>query len=228
MTGAITVAASVVAQGLGDCEAVREGVLAQPASALSSLAFVAAGLWIIARGGTPRRAVTAFGIAVSLEGLGSLAYHGPGGLLAKLAHDLGLIAPSAVLIGVAAGALARSHAPVLWVAGGLTAISGAVLVGVQTSTNLLVGMGFLAAAAACAFLLRTPHSHVTRPEARLLLTGGVVSVLALAANILGRTGGPVCSPASIFQLHAVWHALAAVALTLLARFVFHAPDENLR
>ena len=36
--------------GGSDCEAVRDAVLAQPVNSLSSLAYVAAGAWVLRRG----------------------------------------------------------------------------------------------------------------------------------------------------------------------------------
>jgi len=41
-------------------------------------------------------------------------------------------------------------------------------------------------------------------------------VLALAAYWAGRTASAVCRPASLWQYHAAWHALSAVALGLFA------------
>ena len=38
----------------------------------------------------------------------------------------------------------------------------------------------------------------------------------LVAYGLGRTGSPACRPASLFQWHAVWHVLGAVALASAA------------
>ena len=35
--------------------------------------------------------------------------------------------------------------------------------------------------------------------------------VGLALYVLGRTGGPLCSPSSVIQLHAGWHVATAVA-----------------
>jgi hypothetical protein len=87
----------------GDCEAIRPGLVGQPANTISSLAFVAAAL-PIARAGRRRGrpAWTAVAVATAVEGLGSVAYHGPGGRWAKRLHDGGLVALVASL-GVAVG-----------------------------------------------------------------------------------------------------------------------------
>lgn len=76
-----------------DCERIRPGLMAQPANSVSSLAFVAAAVPVArwARG-PGRQAWTGVAVAAAFEGLGSVAYHGPGGRLAKAAHDTGLVA----------------------------------------------------------------------------------------------------------------------------------------
>lgn len=76
-----------------DCERIRPGLVGQPANTISSLAFVAAALLIARRAraaGSPAWAGVAASAAV--EGIGSVAYHGPGGRLAKSVHDAGLVA----------------------------------------------------------------------------------------------------------------------------------------
>jgi lipopolysaccharide export LptBFGC system permease protein LptF len=46
----------------------------------------------------------------------------------------------------------------------------------------------------------------------------VLAALALAASafLVGRTGGPWCRPDSAYQWHAMWHALASLAMALYA------------
>ena len=56
-----------------DCEQFGTGFLGQPVNTFSSLAFVVAGVAIIAR--KPRHAV--YGGLVALNGAGSVALHGP-------------------------------------------------------------------------------------------------------------------------------------------------------
>jgi hypothetical protein len=87
----------------GDCEAIRPGLVGQPANTVSSLAFVAAAVPIARaarRRGRP--AWTAVAVATAVEGLGSVAYHGPGGRWARRLHDGGLVALVAA-VGVAVG-----------------------------------------------------------------------------------------------------------------------------
>jgi hypothetical protein len=43
------------------------------------------------------------------------------------------------------------------------------------------------------------------------------------AFLLGRTGSPLCNPASLFQWHALWHVLVAVALVAYAHAIARRP-----
>ena len=92
-----------------DCEDIRPGLIGQPANTLSSLAFVAASV-PIARAAHYRRqpAWTAVAVASAIEGIGSVAYHGPGGRSAKALHDEGLVALAAT-IGLALGREVRAQ-----------------------------------------------------------------------------------------------------------------------
>jgi hypothetical protein len=90
-----------VALGAGDCERLRDGLVAQPVNTASALAFVAVGAWLVGRGlragaggppGQARRGTVAFGLAVAAAGVGSVDYHGPGSPAAHLLHDGGLYA----------------------------------------------------------------------------------------------------------------------------------------
>jgi hypothetical protein len=51
---------------------------------------------------------------------------------------------------------------------------------------------------------------------RALATCGVLALLAVGAFALGRTGSPLCDPATLLQPHAAWHVLAAATLTAWA------------
>lgn len=92
-----------------DCERIHPGLIGQPANTISSLAFVAAAVPIArAARHTNRRAWLAVAAAAALEGLGSVAYHGPGGRRAKRLHDVGIVA----LVGSMAVAVASEGTPV--------------------------------------------------------------------------------------------------------------------
>jgi len=62
-----------------------------------------------------------------------------------------------------------------------------------------------------------------REPASALRSGAVARGVGLAAiafggiaYLLGRTGSPLCRPESLFQWHALWHVLVAVALVAYA------------
>ncbi len=80
--------------GIGetDCEAITGGLLAQPVNALSSVAYVLAGLMLVIRSARSRGANSVtqifFGWALFGVGAGSFAFHGPMPPGARLVHDL--------------------------------------------------------------------------------------------------------------------------------------------
>ncbi|MGV3759131.1 MAG: hypothetical protein ACO1PW_06245 [Actinomycetota bacterium] len=87
----------------GDCERIRPGLVGQPANTLTSLAFAVAAVPVWRWSRRPgRRAWATVAGASAFEGLGSVAYHGPGGRLSKGVHDAGLVALLAAAGGVAA------------------------------------------------------------------------------------------------------------------------------
>ena len=143
---------ALLALGGSDCEALRDGVLGQPANTVSSLAYLAAAAYVLRKGGPPGPAV-----ALALVGVGSVLYHGPMPPGAELVHDTALVA-------VAAAALA-----VAWW-----------------------------------------RRSFPRPPVRAV----VALALGAAANVLSRTGAPLCRPDSLLQGHALWHVLTAVGAAL--------------
>ncbi|MBA2608012.1 MAG: hypothetical protein H0U92_03650 [Actinobacteria bacterium] len=86
---------------VSDCERVRPGLIGQPANAASSLAFVVAAvpIWRLAR--SPRSgAWKLVAAALAFEGIGSVAYHGPGGRISKAIHDIGIVGLAAAFAAV--------------------------------------------------------------------------------------------------------------------------------
>ncbi|HEY8526841.1 MAG TPA: hypothetical protein VIL48_17855 [Acidimicrobiales bacterium] len=116
----------VLALGASDCEALRGGWLGQPANALSSLAYVAAGAFLLRRG-----APTGPALAVAAAGVGSLLYHGPMPPGAELAHDGSLIALAGVGLVVAWRRRRLPRPP----ARALAAFGSAVVVNALTRTG---------------------------------------------------------------------------------------------
>jgi hypothetical protein len=86
---------AVFALGASDCEVLHDGLLGQPVNALSSLAYIAAGLYVFRRGGPAATAV-----ALGAVGAGSVLYHGPMPPGAEAMHDgsiAALLAAAAVV-----------------------------------------------------------------------------------------------------------------------------------
>jgi hypothetical protein len=91
--------------GHSDCERIAGAALAQPVLAVTSLAYVAAGIAVLCwatRLKAPLAGVA--GVALVAVGAGSFAYHGPQPSWAELAHDWPIVAAGAVY----AAGLARS------------------------------------------------------------------------------------------------------------------------
>jgi hypothetical protein len=83
----------VLALGASDCEALRDGLLGQPVNTLSSLAYVAAGAYVLRRGG-PATSAWALGAV----GVGSVLYHGPMPAGAEAVHDGAIVALAAACL----------------------------------------------------------------------------------------------------------------------------------
>jgi hypothetical protein len=199
------------------CEPPGAWPWAEPASTVSSVAFVVAGAWILVAarrgdGRVPARA--ALGALTVLIGVGSLVQHGPAPAWNPVVHDPPLLGALAL---VAADALADLRGrPVSWwwwlgptlADGALSAVSPAASVVAQVT---------VAVVAVVATLLRAR----ARPDLRrrLLAATGILGV-GVAVGRLSRPGWPLCEPGGWFGValsgHAVWHVLAASALVVLA------------
>jgi hypothetical protein len=83
----------VLGLGGSDCEALRDGLLAQPMNSLSSLAYVVAGAYVARKGGRAAPAVALVAVSV-----GSVLYHGPMPPGAGIAHDASLVCFSATVV----------------------------------------------------------------------------------------------------------------------------------
>jgi hypothetical protein len=206
-----------VALGAGDCERLRDGLVAQPVNTASALAYLLAAAWIARQGAdreaAPRREALAFGLAVAAAGVGSVDFHGPGSPAARFMHDAGLCAAVSFVavhdLALLAGA--RRLAVPAWAA---TAGAGGLLLGLLPRAGGAVAgaLGLLVAAGEVVLARRRPRG-----------SGGAyrAGVAALAAGAacwwLGRTGGPLCDPDSPLQGHAAWHLLTASALAAWAQ-----------
>ena len=207
-----------------DCERLGDGALAQPVNTLSSLVYLLAGLWVLAiavRSSGRRVELAVFGVAIALNAVGGLAFHGLQSWGARWVHDISILA---VLGFVVAFGVARIMGrPTAWLlrafAAGLAAL-GAVIAAFPGTVQALSGV--LAVAAGATEVVEYRHEvPALRREgvtARRLARLSVLAVLALAsaAFLVGRTDAWFCHPDSTFQWHAVWHVLSAAAMALYA------------
>ena len=99
------------ANGIGgsDCERIVGGALAQPVLALTSLAYVAAGVVVVAWAVHRRRLpAVAAGLALAAVGAGSFVYHGPQPSWAGPAHDWPIVVVVSIcVVGVVRSGLRR-------------------------------------------------------------------------------------------------------------------------
>jgi hypothetical protein len=97
--------------GHSDCERIVGGALAQPVLAVTSLAYVAAGVAVLSWAVRVRAPLAgAAGVALVAVGVGSFAFHGPQPSWAKPAHDW----PIAAAVAVYAVGVARSGRRQRW------------------------------------------------------------------------------------------------------------------
>ena len=76
----------LLAAGASDCERISDGFLEQPVNTISGLAYVAVGIWIVARFRRP--VARCFGLVVVFVGAGSVGYHGWDDANVNFFHDL--------------------------------------------------------------------------------------------------------------------------------------------
>lgn len=214
----------------GDCERIVDGLLMQPVNAISSLAFVAVGLLVPVvvqrRVGTAGLLSSLFGLVLILVGVGSVAFHGPGGPVADWLHDSSisalLLLVIAVQIGRWTGWTSRRLA-MSW--GGLAA--GLSLIGAiwpRLTDPLNAGLGFVAVMVVIGSGLRTDSRPSNDGSTRGKLIGAIIMAFGGGLMILSRTGGLLCAPDSVIQGHAIWHLAAAVGIGWYAVSVLLGPD----
>lgn len=174
----------------GDCELIRSGLLGQPVSALTSLALVVAGAWVIR---VPRTRWIGAGLVAT--GLGSFVFHGPMPPWGEWAHDVSLAWLIALVGGLGTRWEGWSRLPTLVALALLLALAPITADPVAVALTVVV-IGSL--------LIRDRTRRALAPLALL----GVSGILGR----LGATGGPLCASASVWQMHGLWHVGAAVAV----------------
>jgi hypothetical protein len=196
-----------------DCERCRPGLVAQPVNAMSSLAFVATGIALVA--GADRAvgssADAAVGWAAVAAGLGSVAYHGPGTSAGRYVHDATLVGLLATVVVADAGRITgRPARRGVLAAVPVLALAGAVP---RWSMRTQAVVGVAATVSESVRIAGLPSTTAGRWRHR---AAGVVAGAGAMGHVLGRSGGPWCRPDSRLQPHALWHAAMAVTLGLRA------------
>jgi Ceramidase len=215
--------------GGSDCEHIGQGLLAQPANALTSLAYMVAGLLLLWRAlagrSSARLAPAVYAAAVVGVGVGSAAFHGPTPAWGRFAHDLSIAAILAVIIGydvaLIRGAPVREGLAVFGVLLGPCAVVLAVWPDASNALDaVLVAVAVVAEVAAA-----RSNAGRKRVSSWLWVVGAGVLTIGALLNALGRTDAPLCDPDSAVQLHAVWHVLTAFVLWLYGTAVLGPREE---
>jgi hypothetical protein len=207
--------------GAGDCEAIRTGPIAQPVNAATSLAYLAGGVDLLVRAVRARdesAVADVFAVLLVANGLGGIAFHGPGSRSAKWLHDVALTGTLSFVILHDVALLVRlpgrhQLAALAIAIAGL----GAILAYRPGHTNAASAAAGGTAAVLELVVATTASSggrrHLWSARRRAAGLLGVATVV----NLLSRTGGPLCRPGSPIQGHGAWHVLTAMALRAWAR-----------
>jgi hypothetical protein len=201
-----------------DCETCRDGWITQPVNTASSLAYVVAGTVTLGRAergpARTRRGGRAVGWSLVAVGLGSVAYHGPGGVLGRWLHDASLLAMAGVVVATdLAEARGSSPAPA---ALATTCVAAGALAHPRTSAVAQAVAGGAAAAFEAHRHASLRGSAAAADRARAS-SAAILGAAGVVLHVQGRTGQPWCRPDSLLQPHAAWHALSAAALAARAR-----------
>jgi hypothetical protein len=208
-----------------DCEAFRGGLLSQPVNSLSSLAFLAVAAavvrWAVQQPAGRRLVPIVFAGAVAANGIGGLLFHGPAWPGSAWVHDVAIVAPLVFIVLFDVSSLRPLSDVQLVGAGGVVlAAVGMVLAGVPQASNAVSAV-FAALALGTELVSAGPRYAFRRSrQAYAVLIAALV--IGAAANVLGRTGGPLCAEDAPAQGHALWHVGMAVALGAWAVAAFTA------
>lgn len=214
---------SLVLAAVSDCERLHDGLVAQPVNALTSLVYIATGLWTM-RLATTRVGVgwlnpRTFGLVLVALGMGSFGFHGPQGEVARWLHSYSI---AGVVLFVIALNLAK-----LKILSQSRAQQLALVVALALVPIFIVWRNFDVAFAVPAVVVAVVLDmlalrQVSQPAGTSVRYAAIAAVIVGAGvlNALGRTDGALCSPSSLWQLHGAWHVLTATALGAWATIAF--------
>lgn len=216
------------------CEAVRTAGLAQPVNSLTSLAYVALGLWAVAggllvpRGDAQTRAlVRAVGAVLVVLGVGSFGYHATLTLVGQVLdvqgmYLLGMLILLAALI--RRGVMRPRLAP--WVYVTACALLAVAQVAAPESRRWLFAAVLLPGIVLEA--LPSTTGVDLRSASTMAYRTGVALLVAAYAIWLLDSAGVVCLPTSVVQGHGLWHMLTAVAAVLIVDHYVRTPGGRAR
>ena len=199
------------------CELPRSGsLIVQPANSWSSLGFTYAGFLMIlnARGrgwasAFPPVAAQVYGLTAIFVGLGSVLLHATLTLWGQFFDVVGMYLVSAFMVVAALAKWQRlpNRASVIFYLALCTVLIG-VLFGFPEVRRWLFAVVLVAA-----IILEMGFARPLRRgiKVRLYLYGIATNAVAFTIWNLDQNG-QLCAPESLFQGHAVWHLLGAVAL----------------
>ncbi len=191
--------------GLTDGEPIGPHFVAQPVSATASVAYLAVGADLWRRRGTGDDPLGAgcYALAVAANGIGGIAFHGPGDRVSRWLHDAALCATLGVQAARSPGVPSRG------VAIGATVVPG--MIAVACEPRLTNGVVAVLGGAALARDLASARRG-WRPGAMPVAVAVAATAAGLALHRLARpTSRAHLLRASRFG-HAGWHVFSAVGL----------------
>jgi hypothetical protein len=212
------------------CEALRGGPIEQPANTLSSLVYLALGVWALARlarapgrpAGSSRVLVPGVALVACAVGLSSAFYHATLTFLGQYLDIMSMYLLGALMV---SGALWRRGT--LSERGALLLFLGMVLVlsvAQYIEPELRRVLFALVLVPGVALELTSSVHGAGQPRRALApLHAGVVLLVVAYAFWLADQWQVLCWPESWFQGHAAWHTLTAIAAVLLVAHYARTP-----
>ena len=191
--------------GRSDGEPIRDHPIAQPVSAGASVAYLAAA-WVLWR---RRHALddpigaTWFALAVGANGVGGMAFHGPGDRVSHWAHDAALCAT----VGVQAARSRQGRSQPWALVAATVPATVAVAIEPRLTTPLVGVLG-------AATLVRQAAEATRRatPPRGPVIAAAAAAVSGIVLHRMARPTSRLHVPAAAAVGHGGWHVLSAVGL----------------